>query len=187
MKKICENGYLVSSCDQKALAEYLLVSPKDWSQSALNGMVNKAVKSIMRDWFEVYKSKQTEAIPADYAIVIPAIIAMSDFKPYNMQTPPSPIVDRKEAVSQEIWEGGFDVQDYEKHALDAFYEHPEAMLRYFMGNKIHARRKAFVKEHEKGFFDRKEPIPAKQDDFINAVCAKPGYKNRATREAEQVI
>jgi len=184
MKNICNSGFLVSSADQKALAEYLLVSPQTWSTDALRGMINKSVKSIMRDWFDIYKTKQTKDIPADYAIVIPAIVAMEEFKPYNTQTPPLPIIDRIEEPIIEIWSGGFNVEDYQKTALDAFYSDPEEMLRYFMHNKIHARRKAFVKMHEQKFFQSKEAIPARQDSFINLVCGKVGYKNRSQNEAE---
>ena len=75
-----------------------------------------------------------------------------------------------------------DVQDFEKQALEAYYANPEDMLRYFMENKIYQRRKAFVKEFEKGFFERQEAIPFQQDDFINTVCAKPGYLNRSQSE-----
>ena len=184
MKKLCNSGFRISTPDKKALDHYLLDGATVWSQNALKGMVNKAVKSIMRDWFEIYKAKQTGTIPADYAIVIPAVIAMEEFKPYNYAVPQTPIVERIELANEEIWEGGFDVEDYENTALEAFYSDPQAMLMYFMENKVYQRRKAFVKEQEQGFFERQEAIPAKQDDFINLVCAKPGYKNRAEREAE---
>jgi len=187
MKKICAEGFQASSVDIKALSHYLLDTPATWGNSALRGMINKAVKTILRDWFEVYKSKQTGTVPGDVAIIIPAIIAMEEFKPYNRDLPDMPIVERTEVASEEIWEGGFDVEDYQKQALEAYYSDHEAMLRYFMENKIFQRRKAFVKEQEKGFFDRKEAIPVKQDDFINAVCAKPGYKNRAQQESEMQI
>ena len=184
MKKICENGYQASSVDLKALSHYLLVSPSSWGNSALAGMINKAIKSILRDWFEIYKTKQTGNISADYTVLIPAIIAMEEFKPYNTTVPVTPRINRVEVRDIEIWADGFDVEDYEDAALRAFYKDPEAMLEYFMENKIYARRTAFVKEHEKGFFDRKEPIPAVADDFINLVCAKSEYKNRIEREVE---
>lgn len=187
MKKLKAEGFKISSVDSKAFEHYVLIPFRQWSFDALKGMKNKAIKTIMRDWFEVYKSKQTGTIPADYAVVIPGIIAMEEFKPYNYCVPETPIVERTEAVSEEILEGGFDVEDYEDMALRAFYDDPEAMLRYFITNKIYQRRKAFVKEHEKGFFDRQEAIPAKQDDFINLVCNKAGYKNRVTAEAEAII
>jgi len=187
MQTLNSQGFRVSSVDRKALEAYLLDTPREWAEKALKGMINKSVKTIMRDYFDLYKSKQTGTIPADYATVIPAIVAMEEFKPYKIQTPPIPTVERTELASEEIWENGFDVEDYENTALEAFYSDPQAMLRYFMENKIHARRKAFVKEQEQGFFQRQEAIPAKQDDFINLVCAKPGYKNRADSEAEGEI
>jgi len=189
MKKLNAKGFKVSSADQKALDHYLIVSARDWSISALAGMINKSVKTILKDWFPIYKSKQEGSVSADVAILIPAIIAMPEFKPYNFPTPDVPIVDRKEEKSQEIWNNGFDVEDYEEAALRAFYADPEAMLHYFMENKIHRRREAFVKEHEQHMLrdpDVKD-IPAKQDDFINLVCGKAGYKNRVQSEAEMGV
>lgn len=187
MKKICSSGFRISAPDRKALEEYLLKSPRTWADSALKGMINKAIKSIMKDWFEIYKSKQSEDITADYAIIISGIIAMEDFKPYNVQTPAIPQVTRKEASSEEIWENGFDIDDYEDMALRAFYKDPEEMLRYYMKNKIYLRRKAFIKDHEKKFFETKQNIPKDQDDFINNVCAKPEYKKRSVREEEKIL
>ena len=187
MKKLNAQGFKISSADQKALDHYLLTSARDWSVAALAGMKNKAIKTILKDWFEVYKAKQTEGVSADIAVIIPAIIAMTEFKPYNTPTPEIPVVSRKEDPTQEIWDGGFDVEDYEEAALRAFYKDPEAMLEYFMENKVHARKKAFVKEQEEKMIKDKSvsTIPSKQDDLINLVCAKPEYKNRVQLEAEE--
>ena len=184
MKKLCTNGFKISSVDQKALDHYLLTTPKEWATAGLKGMINKAVKSIMRDWLGTYKSKQTGSISGDVTVLIPAIVAMEEFKPYNEISPLMPVVERIQAATQEIWEGGFDVEDYEEQALNAFYDNPEEMLRYFMENKVFQRRKRFVEENQQGFLQRKEDIPAKQDDFINTVCGKPEYKNRVERENE---
>lgn len=185
MKKLCTNGFKVSSIDQKALDHYLLTAPKEWATAALNGMINKAIKSIMRDWLDTYKAKQTGSISGDIAVLIPAIIAMEEFKPYNTLTPClEGEVERIESADTEIWEGGFDVEDYKEQALNAFYDDPEEMLQYFMENKIFQRRKRFVEENLQGFLNRKEEFPAKQDDFINIVCGKPEYKNRTERENE---
>ena len=189
MKKLCNLGFRISNADSKALEHYLLTSPKVWAQGAINGMINKAIKTILRDWFEIYKAKQTESVSADIKVIIPGILAMDEFRSYNYKIPETPLVDRKEARSEEIWEGGFDVEDHEELALRAFYSDPEAMLSYFMENKCYQRRKAFVKQHEATMLADKSvtSIPAKQDDFINLVCAKAGYKNRAAKEAEQEL
>jgi len=188
MQKLCSDGYKASSVDLKALSHYLLITPKKWATDALAGMKNKAVKTIMRDWLEVYKSKQSGNVSADIAVIIPGILAMDEFKPYRYRTPDMPIIDRKEPSNDEIWEGGFDIEDYEKMALEAFYSDPEAMLRYFMENKIYQRRKAMCKEKETEMLKDPEvtEMPAKQDDFINMVCTKPGYKNRADNEKVMV-
>ena len=188
MKKLCSLGYKISQADKKAFDHYVLVTPKKWGQDALAGMVNKAVKTIMRDWYEIYKLKQVDTVSADRAIIIPAILAMPEFKPYHYKSFETPVVARKEPRNIEIWGDGFDVEDYEEQALRAFYEDPEEMLRYFIENKIYQRKKAFVNEFQQQML--KDPlvteIPSKHDDFINMVCAKQGYKNRATRDAEEM-
>ncbi|KKK90568.1 hypothetical protein LCGC14_2721700 [marine sediment metagenome] len=182
MKKLCKHGFKVSSVDEKALQHYLLVTPLKWSQDALIGMINKAVKTIMRDWFEKYKETQTGNITADYSVIIPAIVSMTDFKISKLQIPESCTIKRTEKPSKEIWEGGFDIEDYEEMALFAMYEDPEAMLDWFMENKIYQRRKAFVKEKEMQFINEKKPFPANQDDFIDFACNEAGYKNRKQSE-----
>jgi hypothetical protein len=202
MKKLNSKGYKISSADKKALEHFLNVSANEWARNALKGMINKAVKTILKDYFELYKSKQTGSASADKAVIIPAIVAMPEFKPYNRQTPaqfdkphggvkqPKDMtISRKEPVSEEIWEDGFDVEDYELAALEGFYADPEAQLEWLMTNKIYQRRCAFVKEQEAIMLQDPEvkEIPACQDDLINCVCAKPGYKNRVALEAEEQI
>ena len=186
MKKLCIQGFKISAIDKKAIEHYMVVSANRWSSDALVGMVNKAVKTIMRDWYEVYKAKQEDSVSADLSIVIPAILSMPEFKPYNTPHPALPVIARKEAVSEEIWIDGFDVEDYEEAALKAFYVDPESQLQWFMTNKVQRRREAFVKEHQDAMMKDPEvsSIPAKQDDFITLVCGKAGYKNRAIRDAE---
>jgi len=198
MKKLNSKGYKISSCDKKALEHYLLISPSEWAKNALAGMTNKAIKTILNDYYEIYKEKQVDSVLADYAVIIPGIIAMEEFNAYNCKTPDTfdgknppkeKKINRKEAVSEEIWANGFDIEDHEELALQAFYEDPEAMLDWFMTNKIYQRRKAFVKEKEAEMLKDPEvtEIPAHQDDLINCVCAKPGYKNRCESEAEAIL
>ena len=185
MQNLCSSGYLISSVDRKALEHFLLIPIRDWGFSALTGMINKAVKTIRRDYFELYKSKQQDTVSADMSVIIPGILAMNEFKPYNFGVPETPVIDRIEITTEEIWTGGFDVEDFEKQALDAYYSDAEGMLHYFMDNKIYQRRKAFVREKETEMLNDPEvtEIPAKQDDFINMVCALPGYLNRAAATA----
>ena len=194
MKKICSKGFKVSNVDRKAFEHYVLKSEADWSFDALEGMINKAVKTIMKDYFEIYKSKQTGNIIADMSIVIPAIIAMDEFKVYKRSTPEKfdkfdkndpEEIQRDETPSLEIWEGGFDIEDYEEAALNAFYENPEQQLNWFMNNKIYRRKIAFVKEKEKELLNKGESFPSRHDAFINYITSKPEYKDRAAREAEE--
>lgn len=177
MKKISVDGFKISLIDQKAFGHYSLQTPREWSLAALEGMKNKAKKTILKDYFESYKSTKTGTISGDIAVIILDILAMPEFKNYNFITPEVPLVSREQAKTEEIWDGGFDIEDYEYAALNAFYANPEKMLYYFMENKIYEIRKAFIAEHQEGFLERKEDIPVKQDDFITLVCSKPEYKS----------
>jgi len=185
MKKICTKGYKISSPDRKALEHYMVKTPTKWCEDAVKGMVNKAIKNIMKVWFPVYKAKQSGNISADYAVIIPAIISMPEFKPFNYKTPAIPTPCRKEVANEEIWPSGFDLEDYEEKALRAFYEDPEEMMMYFISNKICRRKEAMIKGEEQKLFKDKTVtnIPSCQDDMINMICAKPGYKNAAELEA----
>ena len=186
MRNLCADGFQISDMDRKAFEHFVLVSFRKWSEDALAGMINKAKKNVVRAWLPLYREKQTGNISSDYAIIIPAIINMPEFTPFNYKTPPVPVVKRTNPKTEEIWQGGFDVEDYEKMALDAFYENPEEMLRYFMENKIYRRREAFVAQQQTKMFHDPEitEVPGKQDAFINFVCSRPGYKNRAQLEAQ---
>jgi hypothetical protein len=117
---------------------------------------------------------------------------MSEFKPYNYQTPQSfdkiekgdlDYIQGDEELNLEIWANGFDLEDYELLALNAYYEDPEAQLEWFMSNKLYRRKNAFVKEHEKEMIKKKESYPARHDAFINHITSNPTYKSRKTHEA----
>ena len=49
MKTLCSQGFKVSSADKKAFQHYVLESMVMWSNSALKGMINKAIKTIMKE------------------------------------------------------------------------------------------------------------------------------------------
>ena len=182
MKKLCSKGCKISQADRKALDHYLLVTPLKWAQDSLKGMINKAIKTILREGFEAYKDTIQGNVSSDLSIIIPGILALPGFKLTKIPTPEMVQVKRTEPKGQEIWPAGFDVQDYEDAALRALYEDPEAMLDWFMENKIYQRRKAFCKEKETECIKNNEAFPANQDDFINFIHAKPTYKNRQQSE-----
>ena len=195
MEKICEKGFKINSVDKKALDAYLAETPKEWAKKALKGMINKAVKTILRDYFELYKLKKTGNITSDFSAIISEIIAMEEFKPYNYQTPTKfdkfdkndpEEIQRDEPCNNEIWSGGFDIEDYEEAALNAYYSDYEAQLDWFMNNKIYRRKLAFVKEHEKEMIKNHESFPSRHDAFINHVTSKQGYKNRVQRDEEEL-
>jgi hypothetical protein len=185
MAKLCESGFKISSIDQKASEHCLLVSPRKWAEDALKGMINRAVKTILKDWFDSYKASQATKVSVDLAIVIPAIIALPAFSSYNLPSPEAPVINRKVAADQEIWTGGLDLQDYELAALNAYYADPEVHLRYLMQNKIDYCRKQTVKEFETALMNDPEvtEMPSHADDLIAQETAKAGYQNRAERES----
>lgn len=186
MKKICVKGFNISNVDKKVLEHYLLLTPQKWSFNALKSMIDKATRHLLSDWFDKYKETCTERVPADIASIISNIINLNGFKKYGVKIPRMPKIKRKEQPSINVWEGGFNVEDHEKMALDAYYESPEKMLEYLLQNKIYQRRKAFRKEYEAKLI--KNPgvnsIPANEDDLINFVCSQAGYKNRKQGEEE---
>ena len=189
MKKICENGHKISNADQKALDHYLLTSSKEWAQAALNGMINKSVKTIYRDWIEVFKSKSDE-IPSDIVSIINGILAMEEFKPYNREVEPADREkpQRDEPRDEEIWPGGFDVEDYQYAALRAFYKDPEVSLYDLMENKIAKRKNSFIRDCEPILRKEKLTIPSRKDAFIKEFTKRQDYKNRRQRdEAEGIM
>lgn len=186
MKKLCSKGFKASGADKKALDHYLLDTPKEWAAKALAGLINKSVKTILRDWIQTFKDQSTGEIPASMDLLIPQIVKMKEFKKYENEATERRNAQRDESKTIEIWEGGFDVKDYEYEALYAFYSDPEQTLIDYMENKIALRKEKFVKEHEDQIF--KDPdiltIPSRQDAFINLITTKNEYKARKEREEE---
>lgn len=197
MKTLKSQGHKITNVDKKALDHYLLTTPKEWLKGALDGMINKSIKTILNDYLEIYKEKQTGNITKDLSVLIPAILQMSEFKKYNVPTPLSfdncpkkisegGVIQREENRNMEICAGGFQIEDYQELALNAFYENPETMLDWFMENKIYQRRKAMVNEVQQEMMRDPEvyEIPSKQDAIINLKTSKANYKNRAQQDAE---
>lgn len=186
MKKICSSGFKVSKADKKALEHYLIDTPKEWANNALKGLINKAVKTIIKDYLGIFKKNNPDTIPATMHQLIPLLIAMPEFKKYNNESTEKGKAERIEKENIEIWAGGFDVEDYEYKALYAFFKDPEETLRDYMENKIFARKNAFTKEHQDKMFKDPEvtSIPSKQDDLINLITNNKDYKNRKAKEAK---
>jgi len=182
-KHIALLGFKISNEDQKALNEYLLVTPRQWATDALKGMINKALKTILRDWLEPYKKTQVDSISGNIAVLIPAILAMPEFKPYNVESTEKRKAERTFAAETEIWEGGFEIADHEDLALRAFYKDPEQTLYDLMENKIALRKQAFVKKYtDKLISEQAVTIPNRHDAMINLITGEPGYKTRAQLE-----
>lgn len=186
MKTILSGGHTITNTDQKVLEEYLLVTPREWAEKALKGMINKSIKMILKDYFEIYASKQSTTVSMDYSVLIPEIIELEEFQLYNTKTPLAPIFSRKEEISVQILQNGIEIEGYEDMALRAYYEDPETMLAYYIENKIYQRRKAFIKSHTQKIIASQSisEVPANPCDFINLIVSLPGYKNRTQQEAE---
>ena len=184
MKKYNVKGFKISKADKKAFEHYVLISMMEWGRSALDGMINKATKTIIREWLDRYRSQTNKDIPVSYSELMPAIVNMEGFKPYNCEAPEKRKAERDEAKVDEGWPNGFDVEDWQDIALKAYYGDPEQVLEDLMENKIALRKGAFYKE----FFNSEikdpnvETIPVRQDAFINHISKKSGYKNRKQRE-----
>lgn len=183
MKTLCSSGHKISDADNKALGHYLLGTPKDWAKNALKWMINKAIKTIRRDYSEIYKSK-IGPLPAEISQLIPALIAMDEFKPYKNGSPENESPQRVENCTIEILEGGLEIEDYEDAALRAFYKDPEQTLYDLMENKIAKRKNAFIKENEPVLLNDPEvtEIPSTQDEFIQSFVIRPDCISRAERE-----
>jgi len=121
--------------------------------------------------------------------LIPAIVAMPSFKPYNRDWQPLIKAKRKQAKDTEIWADGFQIEEWEETALNAYYSDYEQDLYNLMENKIACRKNAFEKEYEQQLLADPEvtSLHKHQDDLIDLITAKPNYKNRVQREAEEII
>jgi len=186
MKKLCATGCKVSCHDRKAFEHYCVGGERAWAKGALDGMINKATKTIIRDYLPKYKAMNT-SVPTDPAILIPLLISMPSFKPYNTPSPEAEVPERDSPCNCEVMEGGFEMEDYQHAALHAFYANPEQTLHDFIHNKMAKRKNAFVLEHEQALMKDKSisSIPSRKDALIDLVTSKPEYKNRAVREAEE--
>jgi hypothetical protein len=189
MAQICVSGFKLTSQDLKAFEHYCLVSPKQWAQDALNGMINKSVKTILKDYLETFKAYTPDDVPSALNVLVPAIVAMPYFKPYNHKIEGLVEARRKGESDIEIWSGGFDVEDWNDIAMEAFYADYEQDLYNLMENKIACRKDAFQHEFEQQLMNNPShpAIPKHVDDLIDLITSNPEYKNRAQQESRGAI
>lgn len=186
MTTLFSSGFKISSLDKKALENDLLVTPQKWIQDALNGMINKAVKTLLRNHLEEYK-KTCASLDTDYKDLIPKLLTSPSYVPSSkLSLSESITLNRKEATTIEILPEGLTIEPWQAMALNAYYENYQEHLQWLINNKINACRKRFVKEWQEKFFKSKElkTIPSDEDEMITLAVAHKDYKNRQTREAE---
>ena len=174
MKTYHISGHKISNSDKKALAHFMIEDAKTWSSKALAGMINKAKKTIIKDWFDKYRATQTGDISTDPATLIPAIVAMPEFTSYKYESPEKRKPERTEDCDEEVWENGFAIEDWEDIALKAFYIDPEQTLKDLMENKVALWKQAFLKEIMAD--STNATIPSKIDEAIQMQIRKDGYK-----------
>jgi hypothetical protein len=186
MATICADGFLVSDVHLLILAEFLLDNGKEWATKGLQGMVNKATTAILKDYLEAYKATQTEPVSTQLSVLIPAILGMQSFVPYNIPTPPSPCIDCGRVRDQQLWPDGFTIEAWELSVIQAYYANCEDYMRFLMTNKVYQRGMTFVKNIEAAWQDdpAHPTMPPSMPDLIIAYTSEPGYLNRAQREAQ---
>lgn len=142
MKNICTDGFKISKSDKAALKFYLKISPTEWSENALKGMINKALKLLA-------KKKKID---------------------HKIQTPPFPMVYFKDKRNKDIWKKGFEIEDNQWKALQEVYEDPEEMMKWFISNKIYARRKAIIEDNLPRLRKEHKELPTEEDALIEYIA-----------------
>lgn len=197
MQKICTSGFKISLPDKKAWEHYTLETPDLWSKKVLNGMINKATKTLLKNHIEEYKKIVSgSSITNDITIIMNGISVLEALsvvdsetqevkRLYNREASEKKIAERDDPRTIEIWPNGFDIQDSEWTTLQVFYTDPEQTLVDFMENKLALLKEAFVREFTLFLMNDRTvtSIPKRADALITFVTARPGYKNRAQREA----
>lgn len=183
MERICQGGTNITVEDKKAWDHYLLETPEEWLTKALKAMINKAIKTMRKDYFEEYRALMGENISADLLIIISGIIALPSFISYNIKNTEHRVPERSTNTSVHILAGGIQIEDYEGLALSHYYLDPEIMLIELLHNKLYMRKKAFYKEYENKFINDPtiSEMPSSEDDMINWICNEAGYQNRSER------
>jgi len=186
MQTICQSGHLINSQDENVLNTYLLDTPEEWAEKALTGMINEAVKTIFKDYMPIYRATNPESIQAFYYQLIPILINLPDFQPYQRKSYELDVPNRTNSATIQIWPTGFSIEDWEKNALDSYYENIEQVLNELMENKIAKRRKAFVERFTFKLIEDENilEIPSNEDAFIDLVVTQPWYKTRQEEEDE---
>ena len=187
MATIGASGLLVSDVHLLILAHWLLDTGKAWAAAALDGMISKAQSTIEKDWLERYFATQTGSVSTDPAVLMPAILAMAEFTPYNIPTPAVPDIDCGRTKDQQLWPDGFTIEDYELAILNAYYVDPDAYLRYLMLNKIYQRGMKMIEQIRNEWIGdpQHQTMPACMADSILAYTSEEGYLNRVQREAQE--
>lgn len=196
MIQILASGFKISSADKLALENDLLITPFQWLQDCVKGMINKSVKTMLRTYLDELKAG-SPTISANKAILVQQIDSLiqnkklldPEFSESLVTTASLPEIDRTGEANIELFPDGLSIESWEKLALDHYYKSPEDMIRWFMANKIQECRKRFVKNWQTKIMNESlmPSIPSNEDAFIDAVVQLPSYMNRAENEAANLL
>ena len=185
MTKICTDGYLLSSYDNLAFLDFCLGTEAQWLQTAMNGFLAQAVKTIVKDYKAQYVAPETDPPTTEQGIA--AYIVVQDyFVSYNQY--PTELIKstRQYAADTNYLPNGLDFTDNELIILNGFFRDLEQMAYDLLENKIARRKIAFIKKYYtlieilNGNLLSSEKI----DDAIVAITNDEDYKNREEIETE---
>ena len=190
MRKLLQEGFLISHADELAIANELLYSLEEWAMMGPKHMLTyKPVQQIIKQGKEELKEKcknESKPLPATKSSLVDAICKSAFFKSNKIGSPALNKPNRKQERNKKILVNGIDIEDHEYQAAENYWENPEQTLTDLLENKIANCKKRFVEKWTKILMEDPEvtEIPAEDDDLIEAVVLRPDYKNRATRQAE---
>jgi len=185
MTTICSSGYLLSSVDILVFNDYCLGTPREWLETAIKGLVNKATKTIIKDYQSQYVVG--EIAPTTEEELALDIIDQDYFTNYN-----NTIYDLIEATRQnerdtESLSDGIELTDNGYAILSAFYKDIEQTAYDLLENKIALRKNAFIKDHYTSLeITVGSLLGSGLDSSITSITSEVDYKNREERDVEEI-
>lgn len=190
MQTILSSGYMMSRADRLAVADILVTTLENWALSGLKDYISyNQVSSLKRKWMaKLIETKEAaeENVPTDDQTIITDIMLLPDFVGESRPPISYKAVNRTQARDEQILSSGINIENYEYAAASAELNTPETWAESLIESKISRCRELCV-QYWQSVFDNDpsiESYPSNEDAFIEFVVARPEYKNRAEREAE---